>query len=399
MNSDKSVRHRILIADDSEVCCSLLGMVLKKADYEVVCVFDGVQAVETAREMPFDLVMLDNDMPRLDGLGAMAYLRAFFPQLPVIICSGTYSAEQAARYETMGAAAMVRKPVDPLRLRELVTRLLAERRPTPAMGMDTPHAAAPAKPSERVLEKPIFVGASAATRKLVTDFQRVRRFKTAATVEGPPGAGFLDLAVAMAETKECLMCACDAAEVTAERVDQLVTPAAHRRLPATLIVTKAERLTREQQALLESVLRSRGESAHVRLILCAETSLHDLADRGEFDEDLMLRAGAMRLRLPELTLLKNDLPAIATAVLRRIGLTHLSLSETAGDWLSNQIWAGDYLHFHRTVEVASTLAKESGRLEPFHLERARSGAHAHREPLFHDLALESLREPVEWRDE
>ena len=49
--------------------------------------------------------------------------------------------------------------------------------------------------------------------------------------------------------------------------------------------------------------------------------------------------------------------------------------------------------------IASALAEESGRLEPFHLERARSGTHAHREPLFHDLALESLREPVEWRDE
>lgn len=398
MIKESTSRLRILIADDSEVCCSLLGMVLKKADYEVVCVYDGVQAVETARARPFDLVMLDNDMPRLDGLGAMAYLRAFYPTLPVIICSGTYSPEQAARYEAMGTAALVRKPVDPLRLRELVTKILSDREPAQA-AVATPTEAKPAvKSADRVLEKPIFVGRSEAVRKLSTDFQRVRRFKTAATIEGARGAGFLDLAVAMAETKGCVMSACSAQEVSEERVNRLVVPAMQRGLPATLIVTGAEKLARSQQAQLEQMLRTSGEAARVRLILCASASLHDLADQGGFDEDLMLRAGAMRLRLPPIAKSIEDLPAMARSVLRRIGLGRITFSDPAAAWLSLQLWPGDYLQFHRTVELAGALAADSGSLEPHHLESARAKESAYTEPLFHDLALESLREPVEWHD-
>ncbi len=399
MSKESPSRLRILIADDSEVCCSLLGMVLKKADYEVVCVFDGVQAVETARTRPFDLVMLDNDMPRLDGLGAMAYLRAFFPTLPVIICSGTYSSEQEARYEAMGTAAMVRKPVDPLRLRELVTRILSDRAAAPTSHSTAPETQPSPKVVDRVLEKPIFVGRSEAVRKLATDFQRVRRFKTAATIEGPRGAGFLDLAVAMAETKECLMSACSAQEVSEERVEKLVVPAMQRGLPATLIVTGAEKLARSQQSQLETMLRSRGESARVRLILCASASLHDLADQGGFDEDLMLRAGAMRLRLPPIAKSMEDLPSMAKSILRRIGLSRIAFSDSAGSWLSLQLWPGDYLQFHRTVELAGALATEAGTLEPHHLESARVKEPAYHLPLFHELALESLREPVECRDQ
>ena len=68
--------HRILLAEDTDVNARLIVAVLEKAGYEVTVAVDGVQAVKYGEIGDFDLILMDVNMPELDGLDATRQLRA-----------------------------------------------------------------------------------------------------------------------------------------------------------------------------------------------------------------------------------------------------------------------------------------------------------------------------------
>ena len=403
MSLTKPDRYRILIADDSEICCGLLSLVLKNADYEVVCVYDGLQAVAAVQALPFDLVILDNEMPNLDGLGALAGIRPIQPRIPVMVCSGTMQPEQVTSYQNLGVNALLPKPINPLRLKEQVAKIVEHHRQLAAVDSQQQTTSTSHTPflasgiDARILGKPVFSGVSAAARKLVEGFMRIRRFKTAATLEGDPGAGFLDVAVAMAEVKDALLLACPATDVSEQKLIMLFAPALLQERSVILIITNAELLTLGQQAVLESLYTGEGALdpyylGKVSLILCAEASLHALADAGRFDEHLLLRAGAMTQRLPNLGQRREDVFLIARAILRRIGATRLGITPTAQVWLEKQSWSGGYIQLHRTIELACRIADTCEQIDAPHLAAAYSNEPTWKETLFHDKLRDSLQE-------
>ncbi len=67
---------RILVAEDNIVNQSLVAAVLEKAGYQIVLAADGHEALEYFERQPFDLILMDVQMPRMDGLAATAAIRA-----------------------------------------------------------------------------------------------------------------------------------------------------------------------------------------------------------------------------------------------------------------------------------------------------------------------------------
>ncbi|RMG73849.1 MAG: response regulator, partial [Bacteroidetes bacterium] len=94
---------RILMAEDNEVNAWILAQLLEKWGHEVVLARDGEEAVEAAREHRFDLILMDLNMPRLDGMQATQLIRAFDAQVPIIALSADTSNEgrRAARFAGM----------------------------------------------------------------------------------------------------------------------------------------------------------------------------------------------------------------------------------------------------------------------------------------------------------
>ena len=120
----------ILVVDDEPSIVELVRFTLEDADVRVVEASDGAEALILARRVKPDLVLLDVQMPRLDGLEACRQLRRerAFARTPIIML--TAAGQQADRARGLGAGAdeYLTKPFSPLALLALVEALLPETR-------------------------------------------------------------------------------------------------------------------------------------------------------------------------------------------------------------------------------------------------------------------------------
>ena len=121
---------RILIVDDAATVRMYHRGILESAGYSVEEAWNGIEALEKALQAPFDLYVVDINMPKLDGYGFLRELRQQeTQQLPAIMVSteAALGDEQAA-YRA-GANGYLIKPVKPLRLLAFVRLMLGEARP------------------------------------------------------------------------------------------------------------------------------------------------------------------------------------------------------------------------------------------------------------------------------
>ncbi len=87
----------ILVVDDDLLVLESLEDYLNQADYRVVTASSAREAIEKARETPFDIGLLDMKMPEMDGFQVAAMLRQLQPGLRIIIFTGYASLESEAR--------------------------------------------------------------------------------------------------------------------------------------------------------------------------------------------------------------------------------------------------------------------------------------------------------------
>ena len=114
---------RILIAEDDESFLDAIALLLEQDDRFVVAgtARNGREAVRLAKKSPPDAVVLDIEMPVLDGVEAARRLRAAAPQLPIVAVSGHDYEERVLEIRQAGADDYVRKA----RLADELPRALA----------------------------------------------------------------------------------------------------------------------------------------------------------------------------------------------------------------------------------------------------------------------------------
>lgn len=118
----------ILIADDRPSSRELLRTVLERAGYDVIEAEDGEQAVARAHGSHPRLILLDLQMPRLDGFGVLEQLRADpeFRDTPVLALTASAMSGDRERILAAGFTDYLAKPAGPDLLRAAVARLLEE---------------------------------------------------------------------------------------------------------------------------------------------------------------------------------------------------------------------------------------------------------------------------------
>ncbi|HEX6439263.1 MAG TPA: response regulator [Candidatus Binatia bacterium] len=99
---------KILIVEDDTITRRNLSVLLSDEGYDVDQAGDGVQALEILAAQPFDLVLSDIVMPRMDGLKLLQQLQFVAPQMPVMIMT-SYVSDSLSTVPA-GAAEFIRKP-------------------------------------------------------------------------------------------------------------------------------------------------------------------------------------------------------------------------------------------------------------------------------------------------
>ena len=116
---------RILVVDDDPVSRQVVVSQLEADGHEVTQAEDGVIALEMVRSSRPDVVLLDVEMPNLDGYGVLARLTSGAPgDIPVIVLTGRDSGSDATRAIELGALDYLRKPVEAVELRARVRAAL-----------------------------------------------------------------------------------------------------------------------------------------------------------------------------------------------------------------------------------------------------------------------------------
>jgi two-component system chemotaxis response regulator CheY len=114
VDNGATAKTRILVVDDSSLVRLYYRSALEKAGFEVEQAINGIEAIERVLSQPFDLVIVDVNMPRMDGFTFLRSLRcraADVATLPALVISTESEMQDIAEARASGANFYLVKPV------------------------------------------------------------------------------------------------------------------------------------------------------------------------------------------------------------------------------------------------------------------------------------------------
>ncbi len=155
-NGGLNLKAKILIVDDDAVCNYTMVAALKRAHFEPVSVEDPTVAVQMVQATQYDIVLLDINMPGMNGFEVCEALRRIpqYKETPIIFITGYGDFQNRAQGILSGGNDLITKPTSPLELVLKTTMHLLQpqgRRPEPTVGamaqrLDAPPATLPSAP-------------------------------------------------------------------------------------------------------------------------------------------------------------------------------------------------------------------------------------------------------------
>lgn len=368
----------ILIADDEPAFQRLTGQWLRSLGHQVETVGDGDAARAAFAHKPADVVLLDLSMPpHHDPEAGLALIPAFAPA-PVVVMTGHADHALALKAIEAGAWDFLAKPVDPDMLKVVVARAVERAR--------LAREVADLKAQVGVDEDMGLIGNSPAMVALRDLIRRVAPTALPVMVLGPSGTG-----------KELVAQAIHAAS---PRAKQPLVPIHCGAVPADLLESELfghlkgsftgahsdrpglveiasdgtlflDEIGEMPAAMQVKLLRFLADGtyqpvgarelrrADVRIIAATHRDLEAAVADGSFREDLYYRLRGLVLRTPSLDERREDIPLLASLLLRRATDGEGNFAPGAIDWLAARRWPGNVRELRSTVECAAAMAPKS----------------------------------------
>jgi DNA-binding response OmpR family regulator len=134
---------KLLLVEDEHTLRSLVAQYLRGEGFEIVEAADGAEGVGFYRERgPFDLILLDLNLPILCGIEVCRQIKAANPSQPVIVCSAAILDQDIDELSEMQVRQFLSKPFHPLELLERISTELA--RGQSDLPAESAHSARPA---------------------------------------------------------------------------------------------------------------------------------------------------------------------------------------------------------------------------------------------------------------
>ena len=117
------MQKRILVVDDDDMNLTRTRIILKN-DYDVILVNSGMKALDTLKREKVDLVLLDIEMPNMDGLEALKTIKGKHADANIVMCSAMGQEAMVIEAIKSGAKDFIVKPFQPDRVLEAVKKVI-----------------------------------------------------------------------------------------------------------------------------------------------------------------------------------------------------------------------------------------------------------------------------------
>ena len=120
------MKSRVLVADDDQSIRQLVCTIVKREKFEVDCVGDGLEAIESLKQYEYAVILLDLMMPRVDGFGVIDYLKENPPlHKPIVLVVTAYADQKFKQVDPEVVAGVLRKPFEVNELSSLIKLCVA----------------------------------------------------------------------------------------------------------------------------------------------------------------------------------------------------------------------------------------------------------------------------------
>jgi len=367
------IKRTILIVDDELGARESLGVILED-EYQVISVASGKEALEVLRKEPVDLVLLDVNMPEMDGIEVLKKVKTLDDEIDVVMVSALNTARKAVDAIKFGAYDYVTKPYEPEEILSTVAQVMERRNLYRKLDYLR----------KQVEESRGFDHIISQNEKMLEIFQLIKKVALTSTnimITGESGTGKELIARSIHRTgnrQEGPFVAINCAAIPSELMESEMFghergafTGAHSRTigkfeyanGGTLFLDEISALRSDLQAKLLRVLQEReieriGSNkpikVDIRVISATNTNLENAVSQGKFRQDLYFRLNVVPIYIPPLRERKGDIPILArhfinkfnTAFNKKVpGFTGKALNA-----LAKYYWPGNIRELENLIE-------------------------------------------------
>jgi two-component system NtrC family response regulator len=369
---------KVLFADDETHLQELIAAEIPRMGHRVTVCPDGRTAVAALEEDSYDCVIVDLDMPGMDGIHVVEKTKQISPTTEAVILTGKASTESAVAALRLGAFDYLQKPCKLVDIQALLQRVSKQRE------MNN-YLYALQRRLSRVEGQPKMIGQHRSMQRLRALIEKVAPTQSTVLILGETGTGKELAARAVHDLSDrhqrpFVTVNCGAlpenlieSELFGHRKGAFTGADSHRQglfevaAGGTLFLDEIGELPKPTQSKLLRVLES-GEirrvgdnqafQVDVRIVCATHRNLQSMVNAGAFRQDLMFRINTFEVHLPPLRDRLEDIPELAVHLLRRFRnnvTAERAFTTDAIAMLQRHQWPGNIRELANIIEHASIL--------------------------------------------
>ena len=377
------IPKRILIVDDEESFRHMLSVILIKEGYEVDTSSNGEEGLQKASASPFDQILCDIRMPRMDGLVFLREIKKTGAETTVIMMSAYGTVDTAIEAMKLGAYDYISKPFKPDEI--ILTLRKSEEREQ-------------LRRENQLLRKEVgkeysfenIVSKNEKMQKMFDVIKKVSQYKSTVLITGESGTGKELVARALhynSDRSQSPFVAVNCGAIPENLLESELfghakgafTDAIRTKKGlfeeadgGTLFLDEIGELPGQLQVKLLRVLqdgeiRRIGESKpiqiDVRIVAATVKDLSKEVNEGHFREDLFYRLNVLPIHIPPLRERKEDIPLLIQHFIGKYNQTMnknvADVDHNALDTLMNYKWYGNVRELENTIERAIVLSEKN----------------------------------------
>lgn len=367
--------HKVLVVDDDKVLQDSVKQALEFHHFDVDTADNGKEAVQAVYGQKYDLVVMDVNMPEMDGIEALIEIKKHDSSMIVLILTAYSNVSDAVKAVKEGAFNYLEKPITTDNLVALIKRALKARSMVETTAFSAPTLSLGNDGDDK------FVGESNSMQKVFDVIGKLAKVNTPVLIRGESGTGKELVAKAIhynGPRKDGKFVAINCGAISENLIESELfghekgafTGADARKIGkfqyaegGTLFLDEIGDISATMQVKLLRVLQekkftpvgsNREISADIRIIAASHKPFEEMIKEGQFREDLFYRLNVLPVYLPPLRERKSDIPHLVNYYINYFNTVHglevKGFKPNAIEAMQEYKWPGNIRELRNTIE-------------------------------------------------